>query len=271
MQANYEPYVSKEPDANGIFPYTEDEHKIWAELYQRQQAIIKDYACPEYLEALEALALPKDRVPQLKDVTARLQSLTGWGVASVPALISFGKFFNLLANKQFPAATFVRRREHMQYLQEPDIFHEVFGHCPFLTNPVFANFMEKIGKIGVDANEKDRVMLARLYWFTVEFGLMQTSKGIRCYGAGLLSSNSETVYAVESDIPERKPLVVLDALRTPYRYDIFQTVYFVINSFDDLYALLQEDLIGQIGKARELGEFPPTFPPKDDKSAFKNC
>ena len=113
--------------------------------------------------------------------------------------------------------------------------------------------------------------MARLYWFTVEFGLMKTKKGLRCYGAGLLSSNGETVYSLESDVPDRKPFSILDALRTPYRYDIFQTTYFVIDDFKQLYDLINEDLIGQIHLSRELGEFLPTFPPKEETSVWKNC
>ncbi|MFI4954666.1 MAG: phenylalanine 4-monooxygenase [Gammaproteobacteria bacterium] len=270
MQGNT-PYVSKKPDENGIFPYTEEENQIWSELYQRQEKIIKQYACPEYIEGVEALALPQDRVPQLTEVTATLQRQTGWGVASVPALISFDRFFGLLANRQFPAATFIRRREHMDYLQEPDIFHEIFGHCPLLTNQVYADFMETYGKLGMNASKKDQVMLARLYWFTVEFGLMRNGNDACCYGAGLLSSTGETIYSVESEIPKRIPFTILDALRTPYRYDIFQTVYFVIENFQQLYDLIQQDLMGQIQLARELGEFPPTFPPKKEAGVWQNC
>lgn len=265
------PYVSKTPDEKGVFPYTEEENQIWAELYQRQEKIIQAYACSDYIEGVKDLGLPKDRVPQLTEVTASLQKHTGWGVAAVPALISFDRFFGLLANRQFPAATFIRRREHMDYLQEPDIFHEIFGHCPLLTNQIYADFMEAYGKIGVNASKKDQVMLARLYWFTVEFGLMQSGEQALCYGAGLLSSKGETIYSVESDIPQRKPFSILDALRTPYRYDIFQTVYFVIENFQQLYNLIQEDLLGQIQLARELGEFAPTFPPKEETSVWQNC
>jgi phenylalanine-4-hydroxylase len=267
-----EAYVSKKPNENGIMEYTQDENKVWAELYARQQKLIQDYACPEYIQGVNDLGLPTDRVPQLKEVSASLDKHTGWGVAAVPALISFDRFFKLLADRKFPAATFIRRREHMDYLQEPDIFHEIFGHCPLLTNPVYADFMETYGKIGVNANDKDKVLLARLYWFTVEFGLMKTkNSGVCCYGAGLLSSNGETVYSVESDIPDRKPFTILDALRTPYRYDIFQTTYFVIDGFQQLYDLINEDLLGQIKLARELGEFSPTFPPKVEASEWKNC
>ncbi len=264
-------YVSKERDSNGFIEYSAEENAIWAELYARQQKIIPQYACSEYIAGVQALGLPHDRVPQLSEVSASLHQHTGWGVEAVPALISFKRFFTLLANRKFPAATFIRRREHMEYLQEPDIFHEIYGHCPLLTNPIYADFMETYGKIGVEANEKDQVLLARLYWFTVEFGLIQTENGLRCFGAGLLSSNGETVYSLESNIPQRKPFSVMDALRTPYRYDIFQTVYFLINNFKELYDLINQDLLGQIKESRELGEYLPTFPPKKEASEWKNC
>lgn len=271
IMTKHEPYISKKPDTTGHIHYDADENQIWAELYQRQQELVKKAACSEYIDGVEALKLPEDRVPQLSEVSASLQHHTGWSVAPVPALISFDRFFKLLATRHFPVATFIRRREHLDYLQEPDIFHEIYGHCPLLTNPVYAKFMEAYGKIGAQANAKDQAMLARLYWFTVEFGLINTTEGLRCYGAGLLSSNGETAYSLESKVPVRKSFLVLDALRTPYRYDIFQTVYFVIDNFEQLYDLVQEDLFAHINTARELGLFAPTFPPKEESSEWKNC
>ena len=163
-------YVSRTPDTRGVVAYSKAEHAIWAELYARQQAAIADCACPEFLHGLELLKLPQHRVPQLSEVSARLQRETGWEVAAVPALIPFSEFFALLAAKRFPAATFIRRREHLDYLQEPDIFHELFGHTPLLTNPWFAAFTQRYGEIGLAASKEDRAFLARLYWFTVEFG-----------------------------------------------------------------------------------------------------
>jgi len=264
-----EPYVSRKPDASGFITYTKAEHDIWATLYERQTKALPGRACPEYLEGLDALRLPHDRVPQLSEVSARLMAATGWQVAAVPALISFKKFFNLLANRQFPAATFIRRPEDLEYLQEPDIFHEVYGHCPLLTNPVYAEFMAIYGQIGTQANEKEQMLLARLYWFTVEFGLIQTAEGLRCYGAGLLSSLSETVYSLESSLPERRALDILNALRTPYRIDIFQTVYFVIQNFQELFDLAKHDLHSALTNAQVLGEFPPTYPPKEETNDNK--
>ena len=261
-------YVAKIPDQNGIIHYTEDENAIWHELITRQKAMIRDRACDEYLSALDRLDLPEDRVPQCKDVSRVLRESTGWEVVPVPALINFDKFFQLLANKKFPAASFIRSREELDYLQEPDIFHEIFGHTPLLTDPRFAAFTHAYGKAGLAASKQDRVMLARLYWFTVEFGLIQRpGEALRTYGAGIVSSIGETPYALESNEPERRIFDPVDALRTPYRIDIYQTVYFIIESFDELYSLAQRDLMALIAEARKLGMHPPTYPPKEERKS----
>ena len=253
-------YVAKVPDKNGVIPYTDEENAVWHELITRQKKILAGRACIPYLNALERLDLPEDRIPQPNEVSDVLRECTGWEIAPVPALINFDKFFKLLSEKKFPCASFIRTRKEMDYLQEPDVFHEVFGHCPHLTDPRFAAFTHAYGKAGLNASKEDRVMLARLYWFTAEFGLKNCEDGIRAYGAGILSSIGETPYAVESDVPQRKPFDPIEALRTPYRIDIFQTVYFVIDSFDQLFDVAQRDLIGLIKEARRLGMREPTYP-----------
>ncbi|MDW7547912.1 phenylalanine 4-monooxygenase [Pseudoalteromonas sp. McH1-7] len=255
-------YVSKQPDENGVIAWTNEENQIWSELVARQLECIKGKACDEYLAGLEKINLPHDRIPQLSELNAALEKETGWQVAPVPALIDFDEFFRLLANKQFPVATFIRSREEFDYLQEPDIFHEIFGHCAMLTNPAFAEFTHKYGQLGYAAQKKDRVYLARLYWFTVEFGLMQTEQGLRIYGGGILSSPGETQY-VYSDKPEIKPLQVQDVLRTPYRIDIMQPVYYTITSINDLFEISKMDIMSLVEKAKELGLFEPKFPPKE--------
>ena len=257
-------YVARQPDSNGIVPYTEEENAIWAELYARQEKAIQGKACDEFVHGLELLNMPRDRVPQLEEVSKVLRRETGWEVAYVPALIPFGRFFELLANRQFPAATFVRTREELDYLQEPDIFHELFGHTPLLTNPHFADFTHTYGKLGYAASKEDRVFLARMYWFTVEFGLLQPPGGdLKIYGGGILSSIGETDYAVNSEVPERKPFDIVDALRTPYRIDIMQPLYYVIESLDQLSEITRMDVMSLVAEAREKGLFPPLFPPKE--------
>lgn len=260
-------YVSHQPDAEGIIAWSDEENAIWRDLITRQLSIVPGKACDEYLHGLELLELPRDRIPQLHEINRVLEATTGWQVAQVPALIPFDEFFRLLANKQFPVATFIRTREEFDYLQEPDIFHEIFGHCPLLTNPAFAHFTHQYGKLGLNATPKERVYLARLYWFTVEFGLLQTADGLRIYGGGILSSPGETEYAMFSDKPERKPLKPLDALRTPYRIDIMQPIYYTLGSTEELFEIAEMDIMALVHEAMTLGLFEPKFPPKDKTSA----
>lgn len=244
-------YTAKALDKDGNVAYTNEENAVWHELITRQYSIIQGRACPEYIQGLQLLDLPRDKVPQCYEVSNVLQDITGWTLEPVPALISFDRFFQLLANRQFPAATFIRRKEELDYLKEPDIFHEVFGHCPLLTNRSYAEFTELYGKLGLKATSLERVLLARLFWYTIEFGLINTDSGIKAYGGGILSSINETVYCLESDIPQRRPFDILEALRTPYRIDVLQPTYFVLSSFEELYHLIEIDLMDIIRKAQD--------------------
>mgnify|MGYP000176790619 CR=1 FL=1 len=257
-------YVAREPDSNGVVHYTKEENAIWAELYARQEKAIKGKACDEFVHGLDLLNMPQDRVPQLEEISSVLRRETGWEVAYVPALIPFGTFFELLANKRFPAATFVRTREELDYLQEPDIFHELFGHTPLLTNPHFAEFTHTYGKLGYAASKEDRVFLARLYWFTVEFGLMQPpGEDLKIYGGGILSSIGETDYAINSERAIRKPFDPVEALRTPYRIDIMQPLYYVIENLAQLGELTRMDIMTLVEQAKAKGLQAPLFPPKE--------
>lgn len=258
-------YESKTPDERGVYHYTDEENGVWHDLMKRQKEIMPGRVCDEFLEGLDRLQLPEDRVPQPEEVSRVLRQHTGFELAPVPAIIPFGEFFKLLSERKFPAATFIRTREDMDYLQEPDIFHEIFGHTPLLTHPGYAEFTETYGRLGLNASKEDRVMLARLYWFTVEFGLVEGDGplGVRTYGGGINSSPGETVYAVESEKPQRIPFDPVEALRTPYRIDIYQPIYYVLHSMDRLFDLAHEDLFDYIRQARELGEHPPAFPPKE--------
>ena len=259
-------YLAREPDDSGFIHYPEAEHQVWNTLITRQLKVIEGRACQEYLDGIEQLGLPHERIPQLGEINQVLRASTGWSVARVPALIPFQTFFELLASKQFPVATFIRRKEEFDYLQEPDIFHEIFGHCAMLTNPAFAEFTHIYGQLGLAANKQDRVYLARLYWFTIEFGLLNSKDGLRIYGGGILSSPGETQYAISSDVPERKAFDVVDVLRTPYRIDIMQPVYFMINSINDLFDVSQLDLMAMVQQARSLGLHAAKFPPKEKKA-----
>jgi phenylalanine-4-hydroxylase len=255
-------YVSRQSDENGFIAWSDEENQIWHELITRQLSVIEGKACAEFMQGLTKLKLPTDRIPQLEEVSSVLRECTGWECAEVPALISFDKFFQLLANKRFPVATFIRSREEFDYLQEPDIFHEIFGHCAMLTHPAFAEFTHIYGKLGLAASKEDRVLLARLYWFTIEFGLLNTAEGLRIYGGGILSSPAETLYALESDVPERKAFDAVDVLRTPYRIDIIQPIYFMIESIEQLFDIANLDMMALVEQAKALGLHPAKFPAK---------
>ena len=272
-----QPYISHQPDSNGHIHYSDDENGMWQALLARQAQHIPNRACPAYLEGLKKLNLPPSRIPQLHDIDEILQATTGWQTAAVPALISFGKFFKLLANKSFPVATFIRRFDDMDYIEEPDIFHEIVGHCPLLTHPAFATFNETYGKLGLNASKEERWFLARLYWFTIEFGLVgQTQDNRRIYGGGILSSPSETVYALREHSdqqgeslhqverqPEHRAFDLLDVLRTPYRIDHIQPIYYVIDDLDTLFDIVDSDIMGVVKKAMSMGLFEPSYPIKN--------
>ena len=276
--AEKQPYLSHQPDSQGHIHYSDDENAMWQALLTRQAKQIPNRACSAYLEGLEKLNLPSTHIPQLNDIDQILQATTGWQTAAVPALISFGKFFKLLANKRFPVATFIRRFEDMDYIEEPDVFHEIVGHCPLLTHPAFAAFNETYGKLGLDASKEERWFLARLYWFTIEFGLVGSHPdNRRIYGGGILSSPSETVYALSGseklhqskhqqqpqNQPEHRAFDLLDVLRTPYRIDHIQPIYYVIDDLDTLFDIVDSDIMGKVKQAMALGLFEPTYAPKN--------
>ena len=213
----------------GWAAYTAEEHATWDILYERQAALLPGYACDEFLHGLEALNLHRGGIPDFNVINVELQRLTGWSVVAVPGLVPDEVFFDHLANRRFPAGQFIRKPDQLDYLQEPDIFHDVFGHVPMLTDPTFADYMEAYGKGGQRAVGLGRLHnLARLYWYTVEFGLLETPKGLRIYGAGIVSSRTESIFALDDPSPNRLGFDLIRTMRTPYRIDDFQQVYFVI-------------------------------------------
>lgn len=214
--------------------------------------------CPEFFDGVDALNLSRAQVPQIADVSDALMDASNFGVEGVPAIIPPSQFFDLLSRRKFPVATFIRTREDMEYIQEPDIFHEVFGHCPMLTDPDFADFVEKFGKLAVKLGKSYSWRLFRLFWFTVEFGLIKTPDGLRGYGAGVASSPSEAEFATGGDA-EILDFDVMTILRTSYRIDIVQPVYFAIDDFAQLSASLDQDISKMIDKAKEMGDLPARF------------
>lgn len=251
-------YESLPLDKDGNAHYGNIENETWAFLLKRQKELVETRASKEYLKGIELLHFT-DKIPQHFEITDILKQHTGWGVEPVPALIQPERFFSLLANKRFPAANFIRTPEDIDYIQEPDVFHELFGHCPLLTNAPYAEFMHQYGKLALLADKKTQMRMFRLFWFTIEFGLIREDGEIKAYGGGILSSKSEVIYSVESDIPERRELDPMDALRTPFRIDILQPVYFIINSFDDLFKLIAKDPLKMAQESFLLLDFPAKF------------
>lgn len=267
-------YVSNPVDENGYVEWSQTENNTWRTLVERQSEIIKGRCSKEFEKGLEILDFSPNKIPQIPDINKILNEHTGWGVEPVPALIQPAEFFNLLANKRFPAATFIRIPEELDYLQEPDIFHEIYGHTPLLTNQAYADFMETFGKIALKAQPKDRRRLFRLFWFTIEFGLVKTDEGLKAYGGGILSSIGETQYCL-TDQCEKMDFNALDVLRTPYRIDIMQPLYFILNDFNDLFTILDQDILALIEESKAIGDFEPKYPPKvtkeDDITGGMKC
>jgi phenylalanine-4-hydroxylase len=215
--------------------YTAEEHATWVKLYERQMKILPGRACDEFMRGLDALDLHGAGIPDFAKINEALGKLTGWKIVAVPGLVPDDVFFDHLANRRFPAGQFIRKPDQLDYIQEPDVFHDVFGHVPMLADPTFGDYMEAYGKGGQRAASLGRLKnLARLYWYTVEFGLMRTAQGLRIYGAGIVSSKTESVFSLEDPSPNRLGFDLLRVMRTLYRIDDFQQVYFVIPSLEQL-------------------------------------
>ncbi len=215
--------------------YTAAEHVTWQTLYARQVELLPGRACKAYLDGLDALPIDGETIPDFSKLSDALMRRTGWQIVAVPGMVPNDIFFDHLANRRFPAGQFIRKAHELDYLQEPDVFHDVFGHVPMLMNPVMADFMQAYGEGGKRAERLgvlDR--LARLYWYTVEFGLVEEEGGVRIFGAGILSSFSETTFALDSPSPNRVGFDLRRVMRTLYRIDEFQESYFVLPSIDSL-------------------------------------
>ncbi|WP_439569241.1 phenylalanine 4-monooxygenase [Sphingopyxis sp.] len=215
--------------------FTADEHAMWDKLFARQSAMLPGRSADAFLRGIDVLKLEKPGIPDYRELNARLVAATGWQVVAVPGLVPDEVFFDHLANRRFPAGNFIRTPDQLDYLQEPDVFHDVFGHVPMLADPVFADYMVAYGEGGLRSLKFDALkQLARLYWYTVEFGLIREADGLRIYGAGIVSSYAESVFALDSDSPNRIGFDLARVMRTDYRIDDFQQNYFVIDSLDQL-------------------------------------
>lgn len=233
--------------------YSNEEHDRWYRLYQRQRQVLPGRACDEYIDAIRKLDLSSAGIPDMAKLSKRLQKLTGWTVVPVTDLVPDDVFFDHLANRRFPAGAFIRPEEEFDYLEEPDVFHDIFGHVPLLAVPVFAEFMQAYGQGGMRALELGQLHnLARLYWYTVEFGLVKSANGLRIFGAGILSSPHESVFSLEDASPNRVGFDLERIMRTKHIIDDFQQTYFVIDSLEQLLETCYQDF-GEV-YARVRGE-----------------
>jgi len=219
------------PQHQGL--YTAEDQAVWRLLAERQTALAERHACAEFVEGLRSLGIG-DTIPDFAAVNTRLETLTGWRVVGVPGLIPDEAFYDHLAHRRFPVTVWIRTRAEIDYLVEPDLFHDFFGHVPLLGNPVFADYMQLYGQRGVEAGPNIG-LLARLYWYTVEFGLIRTAHGLKIYGAGILSSASEVKHAIEDENVERLPFEAARVMRRPYEIDKLQNTYFVLDDFKQLF------------------------------------
>jgi phenylalanine-4-hydroxylase len=222
--------------------YTAGEHGTWKRLYERQAKLLPGRACDEFIGGMRALPIGAETIPDFRRLSDVLMRATGWQVVAVPGLVPDEVFFEHLANRRFPAGQFIRRPEQLDYLAEPDVFHDVFGHVPMLMHPVIADYIQAYGVGGLRAQRLGVLsQLARVYWYTVEFGLVRQQDGLRIYGSGIVSSYAESIFALDDPSPNRVRFDLKRVMRTRYRIDDFQETYFVLGDLDELLALARID------------------------------
>jgi phenylalanine-4-hydroxylase len=238
--------------------YTDQEHAVWKTLFERQASLLPGRACDAFVKGMSKLPMVADQIPDFERLSEILMQRTGWQVVAVPGLVPDDVFFEHLANRRFPAGHFIRKADQLDYLEEPDVFHDVFGHVPMLMNPQIADYIQAYGVGGLRA-QKLGVLdeLARVYWYTVEFGLVQQSDGLRIYGAGIASSAAETIFSLEDSSPNRIRFDLERVMRTRYRIDDFQETYFVIDSLDELLSLAHIDFAPVYDHLKGKQDFEP--------------
>ncbi|WP_440979218.1 phenylalanine 4-monooxygenase [Sphingomonas pseudosanguinis] len=247
--------------------YTAEEHATWDTLFARQSQLLPGRASEAYLRGLDVLKLSRPGIPDFEELSERLMKLTGWQVVAVPGLVPDDVFFDHMANRRFVAGNFIRRPDQLDYLQEPDVFHDVFGHVPMLADPVFADYLAAYGRGGQRALGMDALKyLGRLYWYTVEFGLVREDGNLRIYGAGIVSSYSESRFALEDPSPNRIGFDLARVMRTEYRIDDFQQNYFVIPSYEELLrTTLETDFAPLYEEIKAMPDIPVAeIVPEDD-------
>ena len=224
--------------------YTATDHEVWATLFARQRELLQGRAATAFLQAQDAMGMSPGQIPKFDELNRTLRAATGWELVGVEGLLPELTFFDHLANRRFPVSWWIRKPEQLDYLSEPDLFHDLFGHVPLLMNPVFADYMQAYGRGGVKAHAigpEALVNLTRLYWYTVEFGLIREPAGLRIYGSGIVSSKGESIYCLESAAPNRIGFDLERVMRTKYRIDTYQKSYFVIDDFEQLFEATRPD------------------------------
>ena len=234
--------------------YTAADHDTYRRLYERQSALLPGLACDAFIAALPSLGV-KSHIPRFEEINERLKPATGWEIVAVPGLIPERPFFELLASRRFPVTDWIRKPDEFEYIVEPDVFHDLFGHVPLLFNPVFADYVQRYGAGGLKADDLGAgELLSRLYWYTIEFGLIQQADGLRAYGAGILSSAGELRHSVTSPRPQRIALDLQRCMRTRYKIDDYQATYFVIDSFQQLFDMTAPDFTAHYAAVRSAGD-----------------
>ena len=238
--------------------YTADEHAVWKTLFERQTRLLVGRACDEFVHGMQDLPMRADQIPDFRRLSEVLTERTGWQVVAVPGLVPDDVFFEHLANRRFPAGQFIRKPDQLDYLEEPDVFHDVFGHVPMLMNPAIADYIQAYGLGGLRAKRLGKLVnLARVYWYTVEFGLLRQKEGLRIYGAGIASSRTESVFALDDPSPNRIAFDLERVMRTGYRIDDFQESYFVVDSLDELLELALIDFAPVYARLDDGREYRP--------------
>lgn len=242
----------------GWHNYTPQEHAVWKMLFERQSKLLPGRACDEFVRGMQDLPIGPDQIPNFEQLSETLSQRTGWQIVAVPGLVPDDVFFEHLAHRRFPAGHFVRKPHELDYLEEPDVFHDVFGHVPMLMNPAIADYIQAYGEGGLRAKRLGVLeKLARVYWYTVEFGLVKQPDGLRVYGAGIASSATETVFSVEDASPNRVAFDLERVMRTNYRIDDFQESYFVLDNLNDLLELARIDFAPLYERVADASDFEP--------------
>ena len=242
----------------GWHNYTPQEHAVWKTLFERQSKLLPGRACDEFVRGMQDLPIGPDQIPNFEQLSETLSQRTGWQIVAVPGLVPDDVFFEHLAHRRFPAGHFIRKPHELDYLEEPDVFHDVFGHVPMLMNPAIADYIQAYGEGGLRAKRLGVLeKLARVYWYTVEFGLVKQPDGLGVYGAGIASSATETVFSVEADSPNRVAFDLERVMRTNYRIDDFQETYFVLDNLNDLLELARIDFAPLYERVADASDFEP--------------